>query len=286
MTLPVIIGHEFVGVIEAIGNNATGFKIGDRVTAEGHIVCGKCRRCMAGRRHLCPNTIPIGRTLNGSFSEYISVPATNVWHADPSISDDIMSCFDPLGNAVHTALTFDLLGEDVLITGAGPIGCMAVAIAQYAGAKNVIVTDRNPYRLEIAKKMGATKTLNVETESLEEAMKELEILEGFDVGLEMSGSAQALNQLINNMFEGGKIALLGVLPMKASVDWTEVIFKSLTLKGIYGRKMYETWYKTTAMLKSGLNIDNVITHRIKFDEIEEGMKLMHSGKCGKIIMEW
>jgi threonine 3-dehydrogenase len=283
---PIVIGHEFVGTIEASGNNVQGFASGDLVTAEGHLVCGRCRNCLAGRRHLCKDTVGVGVHRDGAFAEFVSVPASNVWHADTSIASDVLSCFDPLGNAVHTALSFDLLGEDVLITGAGPIGCMAVAIARHAAARHIVVTDVNPYRLELAKKMGATLAINPKSESLFDIEKQLGMKEGFDVGLEMSGSPDALRDMVNAMVHGGKIALLGILPSNASVDWLKVIFNGLTLKGIYGRQIYETWYKTTTMLQSGLDIGPVITHRFPFSEFRDAFDLMASGKSGKIILEW
>ena len=280
------IGHEFVGRVEESGSNATGFKKGELVTGEGHLVCGQCRNCLAGRRHLCKDTKGVGVNRDGAFAEYLSIPSSNVWHAAPEIPTDILSCFDPLGNAVHTALTYDLLGEDVLITGAGPIGCMATAIAKHAGARHVVVSDVNSYRLELAKQMGATLTVDIRTESLADAQKQLGMKEGFDVGLEMSGSPNALNEMISVMFHGGKIALLGILPSKTAIDWNAVIFNGLTLKGIYGRKMYETWYKMTAMIQSGLDISPIITHHFHYTQYEEAFELMRSGKSGKIILDW
>jgi threonine 3-dehydrogenase len=283
---PLIIGHEFVGRIVEIGNNVDDFKPGDVVTVEGHLVCGHCRNCLAGRRHLCKDTVGVGVHRDGAFAEFISVPDTNVWHADPAIPTDVISCFDPLGNAVHTALTYDLLGEDVLIAGAGPIGCMAVAIAKHAGARYIVVTDLNPYRLDLAKRMGATVVLDPRQESLRDVEQKLGMKEGFDVGLEMSGSAPALRDMIAVMCHGGKIALLGILPGEATIDWNTVIFNGLALKGIYGRQMYETWYKTTVMLQSGLNIAPVITHRFHYTEFQKGFEMMRSGQCGKIILDW
>lgn len=283
---PMIIGHEFVGRVETVGENVRGFSPGDLVTGEGHLVCGHCRNCLAGRRHLCNETRGVGVNRDGAFAEFVCIPASNVWLADPDISTEVISCFDPLGNAVHTALSFDLLGEDVLITGAGPIGCMAAAVAQHAGARNVVVTDVNPYRLELAEELGATLAIDVRNESLEAIERVLGMKEGFDVGLEMSGNPDALNQMISVMIHGGKIALLGILPNHTSVDWEKIIFNSLTLKGIYGREMYETWYKMTAMLQSGLNIDDVITHRFPCTEFRAAFDLMRSGQCGKIILDW
>lgn len=283
---PMVIGHEFFGHVHQVGSNVRGFAPGDPVTGEGHLVCGHCRNCLAGRRHLCRDTRGVGVNRDGAFAEFLCIPATNVWHADPAIPFDVVSCFDPLGNAVHTALSFDLLGEDVLITGAGPIGCMAAAVARHAGARHVVVTDVNPYRLDLARKLGATLALDVRQESLERAEQLLGMKEGFDVGLEMSGSAQALNQMISVMIHGGKIALLGILPREASVDWNAVIFSGLTLKGIYGREMYETWYKMTSMLQSGLDIRPIITHRFPCTRFREAIALMRSGRSGKIILEW
>lgn len=284
--VPMVIGHEFVGVVERTGSNVQGFASGDLVTGEGHLVCGHCRNCLAGRRHLCPNTKGVGVNRSGAWAEYLSIPQTNVWHADPAIPLDVLSCFDPLGNAVHTALSFDLLGEDVLITGAGPIGCMAVPIAKHAGARNVVITDINPYRLDLARKMGATLALDVRQEKLTDAMKQLGMKEGFDVCLEMSGSPKAFEDMLPNMFHGGKIALLGIMPGSAAVDWNQIVFNGLTIKGIYGREMYETWYKMTAMIQSGLDISPVITHRFPYREFREALELMKSGNSGKIVLDW
>ncbi len=284
--VPMQIGHEFVGEIAQVGSNVRGFSEGDLVVGEGHITCGHCRNCLAGRRHLCPNTQGVGVNRTGAWAEFVSIPATNAWHADPSIPLDVLSCFDPLGNAVHTTLTFDLVGEDVLITGAGPIGCMAIPIAKHAGARHVVITDVNPYRLEIARKMGATRALDVRTEKLSEAMKELGMKEGFDVCLEMSGNPKAFADILPNMFYGGKIALLGIMPSTASIDWNTVVFHSLTLRGIYGREMFETWYKMTALIQSGLDISPVITHRFPFTKFQEAIELAKSGESGKIVLEW
>lgn len=284
--VPMVIGHEFVGRIEKIGDNVHDFKPGDLVSGEGHVVCGRCRNCLAGRRHLCRNTSGIGVNRPGAFAEYISVPVTNVWYCDPKIPEDILSCFDPLGNAVHTALSYDLLGEDVLITGAGPIGIMAVAIAKHAGARYVVITDMNDYRLDLAKQMGATRAVNVKKEKLEDVQKELGMHEGFDVGLEMSGSAVALNSMIDNMCHGGKIAMLGIQAPNTSIDWDKVVFNGLTIKGIYGREMYETWYKMTSMIQTGLDISSVITHRFRFEEFEKGFDAMRSGNSGKVVLKW
>lgn len=279
------VGHEFVGKIEAIGSNVHDFKPGDLVSGEGHLVCGRCRNCLAGRRHLCKDPKGVGVNRDGAFAEYLAIPVTNVWYCDKSIPTDWLSCFDPLGNAAHTALSFDLVGEDILITGAGPIGCMAVGIAKRAGARYVVITDINPYRLEIAKKMGATLTLDVRTEKIEDAQKKLGMKEGFDVGMEMSGSPAALESMLENMAHGSKIALLGILP-PTSIDWDYVVFNGLTIKGIYGRKMYETWYKVTMLIHCGLDIEPVITHRFHYTEFEKGFEIMKSGMSGKVILDW
>jgi threonine 3-dehydrogenase len=265
---PMTIGHEFVGEIVEMGSNVHDFKIGDIVSAEGHVVCGRCRNCLAGRRHLCHSPKGIGVNRDGAFAEFISVPVTNIWYCDKSIPLDVISCFDPLGNAVHTALTFNLVGEDVLITGAGPIGCMAAGVARQVGARHVVVTDMNPGRLELAKKMGATLTVDVRSETLAQAQQKLGMKEGFDVGMEMSGSPQALNDMLTSMAHGGKIALLGILP-PSQVDWNTVIFNGLTLTGIYGRLMYETWYKVTMLIQGGLDISPLISHRFHYTEFEK-----------------
>jgi len=284
--VPMHVGHEFVGRVEEIGNNVHDFKPGDLVSGEGHLVCGRCRNCLAGRRHLCMNTSGVGVNRPGAFAEYLSIPVTNVWYCDRGIPTDVLSCFDPLGNATHTALSFDMLGEDVLITGAGPIGCMAAAIARHAGARFVVVTDVNPYRLELAKKMGATLTLDVRKETIEDSQKKLGMKEGFDVGLEMSGNPDAFRSMMTNMCHGGKIALLGILPGNAAIDWNTVIFNGLTIKGIYGREMYETWYKMTSMLQTGLDITPIITHHFHYTEYEKGFEVMRSGQSGKVILNW
>jgi threonine 3-dehydrogenase len=284
--VPMTIGHEFVGVVDRVGDHVKGFAKGDLVTGEGHITCGHCRNCLAGRRHLCPNTQGVGVNRNGAWAEFLSIPQSNVWHADPSIPLDVLSCFDPLGNAVHTALSFDLVGEDVLITGAGPIGCMAVPVAKKAGARNVVITDVNPYRLDLARKMGATLALDVRTEKLTDAMHKLDMKEGFDIALEMSGNPKAFTDMLPAMIHGGKIALLGIMPGNAAIDWNMVVFSALTIKGIYGREMYETWYKMTAMIQSGLDISPVITHRFPYTQFKEGIELMKSGNSGKIILDW
>ena len=284
--VPMVVGHEYVGTVEAIGSNVHDVKIGELVSGEGHIVCGRCRNCRAGRRHLCKNTKGVGVNRPGCFAEYLSIPVSNVWHCDPNISTDIFSIFDPFGNATHTALSFDLLGEDVLITGAGPIGIMAAGIAKHAGARYVVISDMNPYRLELAKKMGVTRTVNIKEEKLEDVMNELGMEEGFDVGLEMSGNTAALRSMLPLMCHGGKIALLGILPSDAAIDWELVVFNGLTLKGIYGREMFETWYKMTVMLQTGLDISPVITHRFPYESFEEGFELMKTGNSGKIILDW
>ena len=284
--VPMVIGHEYVGEVAAIGGNVSGFFKGELVSGEGHIVCGHCRNCLAGRRHLCKDTKGVGVNREGAFAEYLSLPAGNVWVCDPKIPEEVLSVFDPFGNAVHTALSFELLGEDVLITGAGPIGIMATAIAKHAGARYVVVTDINPYRLDLAKKMGATRVLDVRNEKLKDVMKELEMREGFDVGLEMSGNKQAFREMINNMCHGGKMALLGILDSGTLIDWDQIIFNGLTIKGIYGRQMFETWYKMTSMIQTGLDISPVITHRFDYTQFEEGFQLMRSGNSGKIILDW
>ncbi len=284
--VPMTIGHEFVGVIEAIGSRVTDFKVGDLVSGEGHIVCGHCRNCLAGRRHLCKDTKGVGVNRTGIFAEYASIPMTNVWHCDTRIPEDVLSIFDPLGNAVHTALSYDLLGEDVLITGAGPIGMMAAAVAKHAGARIVVVSDVNQYRLDLAKKMGADRVTNPMNEKLSDVMKELGMSEGFDVGLEMSGNAQAFQDMVDSMYHGGKIAMLGIQGPDTSVDWNKIVFNGLFIKGIYGREMFETWYKMTAMLQSGLDISDVITHKMHYTEFEKGFEIMKSGQSGKVILEW
>ncbi len=284
--VPMAVGHEFAGEIVDCGAEVRGFAPGDRVSAEGHITCGTCRNCRAGRRHLCQNTTGIGVNRAGAFAEYLVVPAFNVFKLPDAISDDMAAILDPLGNATHTALSFDLVGEDVLITGAGPIGIMAVAIARYAGARHVVITDVNDYRLDLAKKMGATVALNVSRESIDDTMQHLGMEEGFDVGMEMSGNPQAFRDLLKSMHHGGKVALLGIPPGDTAIDWNEVIFKGLVLKGIYGREMFETWYKMSSMLQSGLNIEPIITHRYPVDEYLPAFELMESGKTGKIILDW
>jgi threonine 3-dehydrogenase len=284
--LPLAVGHEFSGVIAEIGSEVKGLEIGDRVSAEGHITCGVCRNCRAGRRHLCRNASGIGVSRPGAFAEYIAVPAFNVFRLPDSISDELASILDPLGNATHTALSFDLVGEDVLITGAGPIGLMAIAVARYAGARHIVVTDINDYRLALARKMGASVALNVKSESLDDTMRELGMEEGFDVGMEMSGNPAAFRDMLRTMHHGGKVALLGIPPGDTAIDWTEVIFKGLIIKGIYGREMFETWYKMSSMLQSGLNIAPIVTHRFFIGDFREAFELMESGQSGKVIMSW
>jgi len=283
---PMIIGHEFVGEVAEVGSNVRGFKKGDLVDGEGHIVCGVCRNCLAGRRHLCKDTKGVGVNRDGAFAEFLCIPATNAVLVDPAIPLDVLSCFDPLGNAVHTTLQWDLVGEDVLITGAGPIGCMAVAIAKKSGARKVVITDVNPDRLALAARMGATRTVDVSREKLGDVQRELGMREGFDVGLEMSGNAQALRDMIDNMTHGGRIALLGIMPDNAAIDWHKVVFNMLTIRGIYGREMYETWYKMTALIQSGLDISPVITHHFPAERFKEGFELMKAGKSGKVVLDW
>jgi threonine 3-dehydrogenase len=284
--VPMVVGHEFVGEIVEVGSNVTGFQPGETVSGEGHVVCGRCRNCLAGRRHLCADTKGVGVNRPGAFAEYLSLPMTNVWHHDPSINRDIASIFDPFGNAVHTALSFNVLGEDVLITGAGPIGLMATAVVRHAGARYVVVTDVNPFRLELAKRMGATRIVDARQEKLQNVQRELGMHEGFDVGLEMSGNPQAFRDMLANMCHGGKIAMLGIPAEDMPIDWNTVVFNMLTIKGIYGREMYETWYKMTVMLQSGLDISPVITHRFHYSEFENGIEVMQSGQSGKVILNW
>ena len=287
-TIPIGLtaGHEYVGEIVEIGENVEGFHIGEKVSGEGHIVCGKCRNCLAGQPHLCRNTQGVGVNRNGAFAEYLVIPATNVWKCSPTIPEELYSCFDPFGNAVHTALSFNMVGEDVLITGAGPIGIMAAAISRHVGARHVVITDMNEYRLDLARKMGATRALNIGKETLKDVMAELHMKEGFDVGLEMSGNEAGFNDMVNNMKNGGKIALLGLQKSDARIDWTKVIFNGLTLKGIYGREMWETWYKMDTMLQSGLDISKIITHRFDIRDYEKGFAIMNSGNSGKVVLDW
>ena len=284
--VPMSVGHEFSGEIVDMGIEVRGYEIGDRVSAEGHITCGYCRNCRAGRRHLCMNTVGVGVNRPGAFAEYIAVPAFNAFKLPDAITDEMASILDPLGNATHTALSFDLVGEDVLITGAGPIGIMAVAIARYAGARHVVITDVNDYRLDLARKMGATRAINVTKATIDDTMKELGMVEGFDVGMEMSGNPQAFRDMLRTMHHGGKIAILGIPPGDMAIDWNEVIFKGLVLKGIYGREMFETWYKMSSMLQSGLDMDPIITHHFGIDDFQEAFELMVSGQSGKVILRW
>ena len=284
--VPMHVGHEYVGVIDQVGSHVSGFAVGDRVTGEGHIVCGHCRNCRAGKRHLCPNTVGVGVNRPGCFAEWLVIPASNAFKLPAGIESDVASIFDPYGNAVHTALSFDLVGEDVLITGAGPIGVMAVGIAKHVGARNVVITDVNPYRLALAKKMGATRTVDSRTEDLAQVMKELGMTEGFDVGLEMSGNAQAFKGMIGAMVNGGRVAVLGIFPGEVSLDWSKIVFKGLFIKGVYGREMFETWYKMAAMVRSGLDITPVITHHFPIAEFKQGFEVMGSGQSGKVILDW
>ncbi len=284
--VPMAVGHEFVGRIVEAGSNVTDFHPGDIVSGEGHVVCGRCRNCLAGRRHLCKATQGIGVNRPGAFAEYIALPMTNVWVHDPNIPRDVQAIFDPFGNAVHTALSFHVLGEDVLITGAGPIGCMAAAVVRHAGARHVVVTDMNPYRLDLAKKLGATLTVDVRTETVAAAQKQLGMKEGFDVGLEMSGNQNAFRDMLANMAHGGKIAILGIPEKEFAIDWNTVIFNMLTLKGIYGREMYESWYQMTVLLQSGLDVSPIITHRFPYQEFQKGFDAMLSGNCGKVVLTW
>lgn len=284
--VPMVIGHEFVGRVIDVGDNVKDFRPGDIVSGEGHVVCGRCRNCLAGRRHLCKDTAGIGVNRPGAFAEYLSLPMTNVWAHDPAIPRDIQSIFDPFGNAVHTALQFDVLGEDVLITGAGPIGCMAAAVVRHAGARYVVVTDVNPWRLQLARRMGATLAVDVRTTTLADVQKQLGMREGFDVGLEMSGSPAAFRDMLANMCHGGKIAMLGIPGEQTAIDWNTVIFNMLTIRGIYGREMYETWYKMTVMLQSGLDISPIVTHRFSYLDYQEGFEAMRSGNSGKVVLTW
>jgi len=284
--VPMVVGHEFVGEIVDVGSNVNDFKAGQLVSGEGHVVCGRCRNCMAGRRQMCAHTSGIGVNRTGAFAEYISLPMANVWVHNPGIDPRIASIFDPFGNATHAALQFELLGEDILITGAGPIGCMAVAICKHAGARHVVITDINPFRLELAKKMGATRTVNVSNESLTDVMTELGMKEGFDVGLEMSGSEAAFNQMLANLSHGGKISMLGLPSNDMRIDWNCVVFNMLTIKGIYGREMYETWYKMSVMIENGLDLMPIITHEYDIDDFQQGFDMMRSGQSGKVILDW
>ncbi|MGA1462084.1 MAG: L-threonine 3-dehydrogenase [Steroidobacteraceae bacterium] len=284
--VPMQVGHEYCGEIVELGTEVAGFQLGDRVSGEGHITCGHCRNCRAGRRHLCRNTIGVGVDRPGCFAEHMVLPASNVFRLPDAISDEVAAILDPLGNATHAALSFDLVGEDVLITGAGPIGIMAVAIARHVGARHVVITDVNDYRLALARRMGATRALNVATDSIDSVMAELGMAEGFDVGLEMSGNPGALRDLLRVMHHGGRVALLGIPPAEVAIDWNEVIFKGLVIKGIYGREMFETWYKMAAMLQSGLDVTPIITHRYPVSGFQEAFEVMNSGRSGKVILDW
>ena len=284
--VPMIVGHEYFGVVEKIGSEVEAFKPGDRVSGEGHLTCGFCRNCRAGKRHLCRNTKGVGVNRPGSFAEFLVIDAENAYHIPDNISDEMASIFDPYGNATHTALSFDLVGEDVLITGAGPIGVMAVAIAKHVGARHVVITDVNDYRLGLAKKMGATATVNVANQDLSQVMQDLGMTEGFDVGMEMSGNAAAFRQMLDVMNHGGKIAMLGIMPGEQAIDWGKVVFKGLIVKGVYGREMFETWYKMVAMLQSGLDLSPIITHRFGIDDFQKGFDAMRSGQSGKVVLDW
>jgi len=284
--VPMVVGHEFVGEVVEVGSNVLDFHPGEVVSGEGHVVCGRCRNCLAGRRHLCNATEGIGVNRPGAFAEYIALPMTNVWHHASDINRDIASIFDPFGNAVHTALSFPVLGEDVLVTGAGPIGLMAAAVVRHAGARHVVITDVNPWRLKLAEKLGATRAVDVRSQKIEDVQKELGMAEGFDVGLEMSGNPAAFRDMLANMAHGGKIAMLGIPAAEMAIDWNTVVFNMLTIKGIYGREMYETWYKMTVMLDSGLDISPVITHRMPYTDFEDGFQAMISGESGKVILNW
>jgi threonine 3-dehydrogenase len=284
--VPMIVGHEYVGEVVAIGQEVRGFALGDRVSGEGHITCGHCRNCRAGRRHLCRNTSGVGVNRQGAFAEFLAIPAFNAFKIPDNISDQLAAIFDPFGNAVHTALSFDLVGEDVLITGAGPIGIMAAAVARHVGARNVVITDINPYRLELAMKMGATRAVNVAEQDLATVMDDLGMTEGFDVGMEMSGVPAALRDMLAKMNNGGKIAVLGIPPGDVAIDWSHVIFKGLTIKGIYGREMFETWYKMASLIQSGLDLSPIITHEFSVDEFQQGFDTMASGQSGKVILNW
>jgi len=284
--VPMVIGHEFVGEIVAVGSNVSDFHSGELISGEGHVVCGRCRNCLAGRRHLCAHTQGVGVNRSGAFAEYIVLPMTNIWKHQPKINLEVAAIFDPFGNAVHTALSFPTLGEDVLVTGAGPIGILAAAVARHAGARHVVITDINPYRLALARKLGVTLAVNTRETPLGEVQKKLGMQEGFDVGLEMSGNAGAFREMLSNMSHGAKIAMLGIPAAEMSIDWRQVVFSMLTIKGIYGREMYETWYKMTMMLEAGLDISPVITHRFSWRDYEQGFEAMRSGNCGKVILNW
>jgi threonine 3-dehydrogenase len=286
ISVPMAVGHEFVGRIVEVGSNVSDFFPGDLVSGEGHVVCGRCRNCLAGRRHLCAHTMGVGVNRPGAYAEYIALPMTNIWRHHESVPLDIAAIFDPFGNAVHTALQFPVLGEDVLVTGAGPIGIMAAAVAVHAGARYTVITDINPYRLELARKLGVTRAVDVRDTRLPDVQKELGMTEGFDVGLEMSGSQEAFRDMLANMSHGARIAMLGIPTQEISIDWRTVIFNMLTIKGIYGREMYETWYKMTVMLQSGLDIGAIVTHRYPYTEFHQAFEAMSSGCSGKVILNW
>jgi threonine 3-dehydrogenase len=284
--VPMVVGHEFVGRVVEVGSNVADFRPGDIVSGEGHVVCGRCRNCMAGRRHLCKDTQGVGVNRPGAFTEFIALPMTNIWHHADGIDREVAAIFDPLGNAVHTALSFNVLGEDVLITGAGPIGIMAAAVARHAGARFVVITDMNPYRLELAQRLGVTRAVDIGSAKLADVQRELGMTEGFDVGLEMSGNPAALRDMLANMCHGGKIAMLGIPQEEIAIDWSQVVFNMITIKGIYGREMYETWYKMTVMIQSGLDVRPVITHRLHYTDYEQGFDAMRSGQSGKVVLDW
>ena len=286
LPVPMTVGHEYVGIVAGLGQEVRGLKIGRRVSGEGHLVCGHCHNCRAGRRHLCRNTQGVGVSRSGAFAEYLVIPAENAFPIPDDIPDEIAAILDPFGNATHAALSFDLVGEDVLITGAGPIGIMAAAICRHVGARQVVITDVNQYRLDLAKKMGATRTVNIGTQSLKDVMRELSIVEGFDVGLEMSGVPSAFRQMLEVMNHGGKIAMLGIPPGECAIDWNQVIFKGLVIKGVYGREMFETWYKMIAMLQSGLDLTPIVTHRFAVSDYLQGFETMASGNSGKVVLSW
>ena len=286
LELPLITGHEFCGIIEDIGPGVKHYKPGDRVSGEGHITCGYCRNCRAGKTHLCHKTIGVGIHRDGAFAEYLVIPESNVWPVHEDIPSQVAAFFDPYGNAVHTVLSYEMVGEDVLITGAGPIGIMAVAICNFVGARNVVITDVNEYRLNLAQKIGASRTINVSNESISDCYSELNMTSGFDIGLEMSGNPNAFKSMLENIYHGGRIALLGLLPESTQINWDDIIFKGLHVKGIYGREMYETWYKMTQMLRSGLDISPVLTHELSVDDFQDGFDIMESGNCGKVVLEW
>lgn len=284
--VPMVVGHEYAGEVVSIGQEVKGFSIGDRVSGEGHITCGHCRNCRGGRTHLCRNTVGVGVNREGSFAEYLVIPAFNAFKLPDEISDDLAAIFDPFGNAVHTALSFDLVGEDVLITGAGPIGIMAAAVAKHVGARHVVITDVNEYRLELAREMGATRAVDVSKEKLVDVMAELGMTEGFDIGMEMSGVPMAFTDMLASMNNGGKIAMLGIPGQDMAIDWSQVIFKGLTIKGIYGREMFETWYKMASLIQSGLDLTPIITHHFSIDDFQQGFDIMRSGQSGKVILNW